>query len=55
MKFLNPFYNLLKMLYMAFITGIFINSNNEKMNRYLDEIEKNLNRIKEITIFKERV
>ena len=40
---------------MAFITGIFINSNNEKMNCYLDEIEKNLNRIKEITIFKERV
>lgn len=40
---------------MAFITGIFINSNNEKMNRYFDEIENNLNRIKEITIFKERV
>ena len=55
MKFLDPFLNLLKMLYMAFLTGIFINSNNEKLNDYMEEIEKNLNTIKEITIYKERV
>lgn len=55
MKFLDPFLNLLKMLYMAFITGIFINSNNEKLNDYMNEIENNLDKIKEITIYKERV
>lgn len=40
---------------MAFLTGIFINSNNEKLNEYMNEIENNLDKIKEITIYKERV
>jgi len=55
MKFSDPFINLLKMLWCFFVTGILINSNNQKIEKYLEDIESGIVKCKEITIFKERV